>query len=81
MTPDTPDIEAEDEGAYEPQPVTLSEGEFLIFDRAEFEQDFNCYGACIRDFQVWVLDKDSRKMVPAEKPDATKPARPFRSVQ
>jgi hypothetical protein len=80
MTPDTPDIEAEDDGAYEPQPMGLSDGDLVIFDRAEFEQDFNCYAAMSRDGQLWVLDRDTRKWATAEKPDASKPQK-FRSVQ
>jgi hypothetical protein len=82
MTPDTPDIEAEDDGAYEPQPMGLSEDDCLIFDRAEFEQDFNAYAVMFRGGQLWALDKESRQWVDCARPTrADKPPSKFKSVQ
>ena len=35
-----PDDTEEDFGEYEPEPFGLSDGDLMIFDKAEFEQDF-----------------------------------------
>jgi hypothetical protein len=59
----TPDDEGE---VYEPEPVGLGDGEALIFDKAEFEQDFDCYAAMVRDGGLYVLCKQTRKWVLAE---------------
>ena len=84
MTPDTetPETEAEDSEAYEPQVIGLSEDDCVIFDKAEFEQDFNCYAVQSRGGQLWVLDKESKRWRNAETPDkADKEPRKFKSVQ
>ena len=81
--PETPDSEEEEEsGAYEPMPAGLSEDDCFIFDRAEFEQDFNCYAVQFKGGQLWVLDKESKRWRNAETPDkADKEPRKFKSVQ
>ncbi len=58
--------DTEDFGEYEPEPVFLADGDLAIFDKTEFEQDFNCYAAMSRDGQLWVLCKETRKWVSAE---------------
>jgi hypothetical protein len=86
MTPDDdlPEIEldmSEDEG-YEPQPAGLSEDDVFIFDRAEFEEAFNCYAVMNRGGQLWVLDKDSRRWAVAEAPEhGDKSSRKLKTVQ
>ena len=52
--PETPETE-EEAGSYEPQPAGLSEDDCLIFDRAEFEQDFNCYAVMFKGGQLLSL--------------------------
>lgn len=66
MTADEPEDEIEVDGEYEPQPAGLSDGDTFIFDRAEFEQEFDCYAAMSRDGQLYVLCKQSRKWVSVE---------------
>ena len=80
---DAPEIpEEEEDGAYEPQPADLSEDDCFIFDRAEFEQDFNCYAVQFKGGQLWVLSKESKRWVSVEAPDkADKEPRKFKSVQ
>lgn len=69
-------------GAYEPQPAGLSEGDAFIFDRAEFEQDFNCYAVMSRGGQLWILDKETRRWLPVEPPEpAEKASRKLKTVQ
>ena len=79
--PETPETE-EEAGAYEPQAAGLSEDDCLIFDRAEFEQDFNCYAVMFRGGQLWALDKESRQWVDCAKPlKGDKAPAKFKSVQ
>lgn len=60
------EIEDDEVEEYEPMPAGLSDGDVLIFDRSEFEQDFDCYAAMLRGGCLFVLCKESRKWVPAE---------------
>lgn len=76
--PETPETE-EEAGAYEPQPCLLTEDDCFIFDRAEFEQDFNCYAVMFKGGQLWALDKESRQWVDCAKPGKA-PAK-FKTVQ
>lgn len=68
---------------YEPEPVGLADGEALIFDKAEFEQEFNCYAAMVKDGGLYVLCKETRKWVLAEGRGVgtTKPAGRLTRVQ
>jgi hypothetical protein len=59
----SPDDETE---FYEPEPISLADGEAVIFDRAEFEQDFNCYAAMCREGALFVLCRETRKWVTVE---------------
>jgi hypothetical protein len=69
MTPDIPEADGlEDEAGYVPEPMGLSDGDLVIFDRAEFEQDFDCYAAINRGGQLFVLGKSDRHWRPAEQP-------------
>jgi hypothetical protein len=62
----SPDEDHEDGDVYEPEPVSLVDGEVLIFDKADFEQEFNCFAARNLDGYVEVLCRGTRKWVPAE---------------
>ncbi len=66
MTADDPDDEIEVEGEYTPEPAGLSDGDTFIFDRAEFEEAFDCYATMSRDGQLYVLCKQTRKWVSVE---------------
>lgn len=64
----SPDDELEDAGPgdYCSTPVSVGDGEVLIFDSLEFEVDFNCYAATVDEGVLFVLCKETRKWVPAE---------------
>lgn len=71
-----------------PAALGLADGEIVIFNTAEFEQDFNCYAAQMRGTDLFVLCKARLKWVNAEghedAPDeatSAKPPRSIRSVQ
>lgn len=66
MAPDDELPEDEEIGRYEPIPAGLSDGDVLIFDPVDFEAAFNCYGLQLRENQLFVLCKETRRWVPAE---------------
>lgn len=78
MSTEPDDTEDEELAEYEPEPVGLSEGDVMIFDKAEFEQDFNCYAAMNSEGTLFVLCKDKRKWVPAEGRGQLQAPRPTR---
>jgi hypothetical protein len=51
----------------EPESVLIGDGEVVIYDHGEFSELTNSLAAMVRDFELWVLDRDTlrwRKVEP-----------------
>lgn len=81
MTEEIEDEEVEELDGYYPEPMGLHDDSCVIFDTVEFESVFNCYAVQYKAGVLWVLDKDSRKWVDVEAPDAKKGASNVRRIQ
>ena len=61
------DIDTDEDGeSYEPEAISLADGEAILFDPAEFEEAFNAFGAMFSNGCLFYLDKDSRRWVNVE---------------
>lgn len=69
------DAETED---YVPVPAEIMDGCALIFDPLDFEAEFNCFAAIVRDGQLFVLDRDTRQWLPAEREQKKTALRPVK---
>lgn len=71
-------VEETEDGGYYPEAMGIADGEAIIFDAIEFEEKYNADAVILKDGQLFVLDKATRKWasVEPEKP----PQKKFRSV-
>ena len=59
--------EEEEVEEYVPEQVFVQGNSFVIFDRAQFEEDFNAYGCQMtEEGGLFVLDKATKKLRPID---------------
>jgi hypothetical protein len=55
------DPETPSDDTYDPVPELMADGDILILDHYEFEAAFDCYAACNKGGQLFVLKKSTRR--------------------
>ena len=65
---DTEFTAEEEEGVveYAPEPIEVMDGCLVLFDQAEFAEEFDCHGVLVYEACVYVIDRKTRKLRPIE---------------